>query len=43
MAGLAAYTSNFCIHKLEARLVYSMRSVFFFLKLICGLAMFLHS
>lgn len=44
MAGLAAYTSNFCIHKLEASLVYSMRSVlFFFLKLICGLAMFLHS
>lgn len=32
MAGLAAYTSNFCIHKLEASLVYSMRSVLFFFK-----------
>lgn len=27
MAGLAAHTSNFCIHKLEASLVYSVRSV----------------
>lgn len=30
MAGLAAHISNFCIHKLEASLIYSVRSVLLF-------------